>query len=503
MKLKKERAEKCEGNSRRGFLKGGVGLVAGVAAAQWLLGRAAAQQSAASPVTLENLRNANDRAILLKDGIVLSMDSQVGDFEKGDVLIQGKKIVSVGPNVPAPAHALVVNAAGMIVMPGFIDTHHHQFETPLRSILSDGLLGTAGDTVSTYQGMILGTFAPAYLPEDAHLGELVASLSQMSAGVTMTVDTSQVSLTPEHTDACIAGLQESGRRALFAYSTGPGAKSQYPQDIVRLRKQYFSSDEQLLTLALGDETNAERWKLARSVGAPIVSHIVNMSTLEPLAKAGLMGPDNEYIHCTRSGNETLWKTIADTGGKVSIAPAIEMQMRHGMPPIQAALDHGIRPSLSVDVECNMTADMFSIMRSAFTLQRALLNERALAGEQKLPSLVTCRDVIEFATIGGARVAHVDGKVGTLTPGKEADIILLGTERINTFPLNNVPGTVVTLMDTSNVEHVFIAGKIMKWQGKLVGIDLARLRQQIEKSRDGLLARTNQTRNFFGTCCAAG
>ncbi len=503
MKPKEERVEKCERNSRRGFLKGSVGLVAGVAAAQWLPGRAAAQQSAASPVTLENLRNPNGRAILLKDGIVLSMDSQVGDFEKGDVLIQGKKIVSVGPNVAAPAHTLVVNATGMIVMPGFIDTHHHQFETPLRSILSDGLLGTAGDNARTYQGMILGTFTPAYLPEDARLGELVASLSQMNAGVTTTVDTSQVSLTPEHTDACIAGLRESGRRALFAYSAGPGAKSQYPQDIVRLRKQYFSSDEQLLTLALGVEPNADRWKLARSVGAPIVSHIVNMSTLEPLAKAGLMGPDNEYIHCTRSGNETLWKTIADTGGKVSIAPAIEMQMRHGTPPIQMALDHGIRPSLSVDVECNMTADLFSIMRAAFTLQRALLNERALAGEQNLPPLVTCRDVIEFATIAGARVAHLDAKIGTLTPGKEADIILLATERINTFPLNNVPGTVVTLMDTSNVEHVFIAGKVKKWQGKLVGVDLTRLRSQIEKSRDGLLARTNQTRNFFGTCCAAG
>ena len=503
MKPKKELVKMREGNSRRGFLKGSVGVVASVAAAQWLPGRAMAQQSAASAVTLENLRNANGRPILLKDGIVLSMDSQVGDFEKGDVLIQGKKIVSVGPNVAAPAHALIVNAAGMIVMPGFIDTHHHQFETPLRSILSDGLLGVAGDTGSTYQGKILGTFAPAYLPEDARLGELVASLSQMSAGVTTTVDTSQVSLTPAHTDACIAGLQQSGRRALFAYSAGPGNKSQFPQDIVRLRKQYFSSDDQLLTLAMGVEANADRWKLARSVSAPIVSHIVSMSALEPLAKAGLMGPDNEYIHCTRSGNETIWKAIADTGGKVSIAPAIEMQMRHGMPPIQAALDHNIRPSLSVDVECNMTADMFSIMRTAFTLQRALVNDRALAGEQNLPPLVTCRDVIEFATIAGARVAHLDSKVGTLTPGKEADIILLATERINAFPLNNVPGTVVTLMDTSNVEHVFIAGKVMKWQGKLVGVDLTGLRRQIEKSRDGLLSRTNQTRNFFGTCCTAG
>jgi len=503
MRPKTEPVEEREGNSRRGFLKGSVGLVAGAAAAQWLTGSAVAQQNAASTVTLENLTNANGRAILLKDGIVLSMDSQVGDFEKANVLIQGKKIVSVGPSIPAPPHTLVVNAAGMIVMPGFIDTHHHQFETPLRSILSDGLLGTAGDTVSSYQKTIIGTFTPAYLPEDARLGELVASLSQINAGVTTTVDTSQVSLTPEHTDACIAGLKEAGRRVLFAYSAGQGSQSQYPQDIVRLRKQYFSSDDQLLTLALGDATNADHWKLARSVGAPIVSHIVDMSALEPMAKAGLMGPDNEYIHCTRSGNETLWKAIADTGGKVSIAPAIEMQMRHGMPPLQAALDHGIRPSLSVDVECNMTADMFSIMRAAYTLQRALVNQRALTGEQNLPPLVTCRAVIGFGTIAGATVAHLDSKIGTLTPGREADIIMLATDRINTFPLNNVPGTVVTLMDTSNVENVFVAGKVLKWQGKLVDVDVHRLRLQIEKSRDGLLARTSQNPNLFGTCCAAG
>ena len=490
------------GNSRRGFLKGGAGLIAGAAAVQLLPTPVTGQAAQNASGTLQALMNTNGRAILLKDGIILSMDPNVGDFEKGDILIRGKKIVSVGRNLDVLNSAIVVNAAGMIVMPGFIDTHHHQFETPLRSILSDGLLGTASDTVSSYQKTIIGTFTPAYLPEDARLGELVASLGQINAGVTTTVDTSQVSLTPEHTDACIVGLKESGRRVLFAYSAGQGAKSQYPQDIVRLRKQYFSSDDQLLTLALGNATNADHWKLARSVGAPIVSHIVDMSTLEPMAKAGLMGADNEYIHCTRSGNETLWKAIADTGGKVSIAPAIEMQMRHGMPPIQTALDHGIRPSLSVDVECNMTADMFSIMRTAYTLQRALINQRALAGERNLPTLVTCRDVIEFATVAGARVAHVDSKVGTLTPGKEADIIMLATDRINTFPLNNVPGTIVTLMDTSNVENVFVAGKVVKWQGKLVGMDLKRLRGDIEKSRDGLLERTKQRRNFFGSCCTA-
>jgi 5-methylthioadenosine/S-adenosylhomocysteine deaminase len=114
--------------------------------------------------------------------------------------------------------------------------------------------------------------------------------------------------------------------------------------------------------------------------------------------------------------------IADTGGKVSIAPAIEMQMRHGMPPFQTALDHGIQPSLSVDVECNMTANMFSIMRTTFTLQRALVNERSLAAEQNLPPLITCRQVIEMATIAGAKAAHLDRKIGSLTPGKEADLL---------------------------------------------------------------------------------
>src|SRR5213083_3032832 len=162
-----------------------------------------------------------------------------------------------------------------------------------------------------------------------------------------------------------------------------------------------------------------------------------------------------------------------------------MQMRHGMPPIQLALDHGIRPSLSVDVETNMAADMFTVMRSTFTLHRTLINERALAGEQNLPPLLTCHDVLEMATIEGARAAHLDHKVGSLTPSKEADIIMLRTDDINVFPLNNAPGAVVTLMDTSNVDTVFIAGKIMMWKGKLVGVDLKKLRRLADRSRDGI------------------
>jgi 5-methylthioadenosine/S-adenosylhomocysteine deaminase len=364
-----------------------------------------------------------------------------------------------------------------------------------------GVLGSPNDGKKIYQGVIQGIFTPVYQPEDAYISELVASLNQINAGVTTTVDTSRVSHTPAHGDACIAGLKESGRRVVYTYSPGLGPGTQYPKDLLQLQSQYFSSADQLLTLELNAAPNADNWALARQAGVPIICHIVGdrSGNFEAMGNAGLMGPDNEYIHCTQL-NETHWRMIADSGGKVSIAPAIEMQMRHGMPPLQTALDHRIQPSLSVDVECNMTADMFSIMPTAFTLQRALINERSLAGEQNLPQLVTCREVIAMATIGGAKAAHLENKVGTLTPGKAADIIMLSTDRVNVFPLNNVPGTIVTLMDTSNVENVFVAGKVIKWQGKLVGVDLNRVRSMIEKSRDAVLARAGYSADRFGTCC---
>ena len=183
-----------------------------------------------------------------------------------------------------------------------------------------------------------------------------------------------------------------------------------------------------------------------------------------------------------------------------IAPAVEMQEGHGVPPFQAALDHGIRPSLSTDVETSMTSDLFTIMRTAFTLQRMFINERRSNGEKNLPAWLTCRDVLEMATIEGARVAHLDHKVGSLTPGKEADIILLRTDDINVFPLNNAPGAVVTLMDTSNVDTVFIAGKIMMWKGRLLNVDLKRLRRLADRARDGILTRANYRPDLLNTCC---
>ena len=172
-------------------------------------------------------------------------------------------------------------------------------------------------------------------------------------------------------------------------------------------------------------------------------------------------------------------------------------MRHGMPPIQQALNHGILPSLSPDVDTNMTTDPFSLMRGAFCLQRALANDLAFnesnPGGLPVPQLVTSRQVIEMATIAGAAANRILDKVGTLTPGKEADIVVLDARNINTWPMNNVPGTIVTMMNPRHVRDVLIAGKVVYWKGKLVGWDIEGLLRQIERARDRVLARINGAR----------
>jgi len=231
----------------------------------------------------------------------------------------------------------------------------------------------------------------------------------------------------------------------------------------------------------------------------MVSHGVNNNTertLIELGGAGLLMPGDEYIHCTHLSSDA-WKLIKDSGGNVSLAVPIEMAMGHGMPPIQDALDHGVRPSLSSDVDVTMAQDPFTVMRAAFTPQRLLVLQRARKGEANLPPLLTCRDVLEFATVEGARCLTLDGKVGTLTPGKEADIVMLAADRINVWPLNNVPGAVVNLMNPMNVDTVFIAGKVRKWRGSLVGVDLPRVLRLAQEARDGVVRRANFAANLFG------
>jgi len=480
-------ASRDEKSSRRDVLRAGAGFIGAAVAAPMFSADAHAQGNDA-----ELARVLGQRRILIKGGVVLSLDRAVGDFAQADVLIEDGRIREVRPGIAA-ADATVVDAANRIVIPGFIDTHHHFYQGILRNILSNGLLNP------DYQRDIAGTLTAAYQPADVYAGELVTALGMIDHGTTTAVDTSQVQHTPEHTDAGIRALQEFGLRVVYAYSRGTGPAAQFPQDVMRLARTTFSSKDQLLTLALGASPDDGIFRAAREAGVPAVSHGVNKNT-EPalfgLARAGLLRPGDEYIHCTHL-SDAAWKLIRDTGGHVSLAVPIEMAMGHGLPPIQDALDHGIRPSLSSDVDVTMAQDPFTVMRAAFTLQRLGVLQRARAGAQNLPALLTCRDVLEFATVEGARCTGLERKVGTLTPGKDADIVLLKADRLNVWPLNNAPGAVVNLMNPSNVETVFIAGKARKWRGDLVGVDVPRVLRLIAEARDGVVRRSGFTVDLLG------
>lgn len=429
------------------------------------------------------------KRLLLKNGVILSVDAKVGDFDRADVLIEHGKIVAIQPNVSA-AGAMVIDCSNRIVMPGFIDTHHHCYQGQLRNVLGNGLLV---DYFRDIQGV-----TPRYRPEDAYIGQVLSGLRSIDAGITMVTDTSQVCHSPEHSDACIQGLTESGVRSLYAYSPGIGPKAMYPQDIERIAKRYFASRDQLLTLAQNCPVNSDVWAVGRKLGVRIFAHSVRGSVSSPdnvdkIAKAGLVKDDNTFIHFT-GATPAQMKMLKDAGASLSIAAPIEMAMRHGMPPVQLALDAGVRISLSSDVETTMAADMFTQLRSVFTLQRALVNERVLDGEKTSPPLLTTRDVVRFATIEGAHANGIGDRTGSLTPGKYADIILLRTDMPNVMPLNNAYGAVVTGMDTSNVDTVIIGGKIMKQNGQLLGVDWNRLRREAEQSRDFLYAHMGWARS---------
>lgn len=475
--------------------------------------------------------------ILLKGGIVMSMDPAVGDFWNGDVLIEGKKIVAVGTDLDA-SDAQIVECGGLVIMPGFVNTHHHQYYTAQRAVISDGVLfgpwpqesyfslheiTTTGRMITPGGDVIWDLGRSPYDPEDCYIAELLASVNQIDQGVTTGIDTSQCCHTPEHTDALIEGITASGRRTLYAYSYGRHDQPGYEfpgTGLERIKAQYFASDDQLVTLGLNPDHFmftgfvADDFDHARALGVPLVQH---GGPLPDAIASGRVGADCVYIHCTNPGNigplpPEVWKAMAENGSHVSIAPTVEMQMAIGLPPIQEALDHGILPSLSSDVETNMTADMFTIMRSAFSLQRMMSSLQQDQGSA--PRLLTCDQVLQMATVAGAKAAQVWHKAGSLTPGKEADIIMLDARAPNTAGFNNVPGAVVTLMDASNVTNVMIAGTIRKWNGALVDVDMRALAHRIEQSQERMLARVRAkplpadgmhsapgfTPPRFGSCC---
>lgn len=436
----------------------------------------------ASAADSELRRVQGARRILIKGATVLTLDPAIGDFPSADILIEGGKIKEVRPSIEASGNDLaVIDGKHRIVVPGFVDTHSHSYQGLLRGLLPNGVH-------ADYDREIQNKITFHYGPEDAYAGVLITALGLLESGTTTLVDISQVAHSPEHSDANIKALQDAGGRAVFAFSRGVGPKAQYPHDLKRLMKSYFNSGDQLLTPALAVSRDPKTYAMAREFGVHAVMHIrIESESLVELHKAGVIRDGDEFIHCAHL-NQDAWNVIRDSGGRTSHSVPLEMAMGHGTPAIQEALNNGVRPSLSGDHATTVGMDMFGMMRAAFGMQRVIVHQRKRNGEEHVPPLVTPRQVLEFATINGARVANLDHKIGTLTPGKDADLLMLRADRLDVWPVNNAYAAVVNQMSAAHVDTVFVAGKARKWHGQLTGVDQDHVRDLTQRSRDAVLQR---------------
>ena len=433
--------------------------------------------------------------LLIRNGFVVSMDPEVGHVSNGDVLVEDGKIAEIGRGLDV-SEAEQIDATGMIVMPGFVDTHRHTWQTPVRGVLPSC-------TLDHYFAVMLGSVGGHYRPEDVHIGDYAGSLEALNAGVTTLLDWSHISNTPDHSDAAIQGLKDAGIRAVYAHGMPTGgewwsfSELEHPEDIRRVRDTYFPSDDGLLTLAMAArqpgnsnfDVAKHDWALARELGILISVHVgmrlhnLHYNPVKDMHDLGLMGPDVCYIHMTDLTDQELdW--IAETGGRASIAPYVEMLMGHGPPPTGKLLSRGVRPSLSVDVVSSVPGEMFTQMRTALAYDR--ICEFTDTPDEAFAPKLGHRDVLEFATIDGARACGLDDRAGSLTPGKQADIVLLRTDAINTAPVVDPIGTIVIFSDTSNVDSVFVAGNAVKRNGQLVGHDLKSVFQKLDESRNHVL-----------------
>lgn len=437
---------------------------------------------------------------VLRGGHVLSMDPDIGDLPQGDVLIEDGRIAAVRPDISADAE--VLDMTGRIVIPGFVDTHRHTWEASIRNVAPDA-------TLDDYFVDILDTFAPLYTPEDVYAANLAGALECLNAGITTLVDWSHINNSPEHPDAAIRGLAESGIRAQYAYGSANTSLADYwfeskiaipGDDVRRIRGKYFASDDGLLTMALAtrgpgfclnDVVTAE-WALARELDIPITVHVAmgrlagRFGMVKQLNDLGLLGADTTYIHCCYLSEEE-WRMVADSGGTVSIAPQVELQMGHGWPPVMTAVEHGLRPSLSIDVVTTVPGDMFTQMRAAFGAERARVNADCWKANMPVPeTMLTARQMLEFATLNGAHVAGVEDRTGSLTPGKRADVVAVDATALNVAPVHDAAAAVTLSADVSNVDTVIVDGVIHKRDGRLVA-DVDRARRLVQESRDRLLA----------------
>ncbi|GII34258.1 amidohydrolase family protein [Planotetraspora mira] len=412
---------------------------------------------------------------LITGGTVVSMDAAVGDFDRGDVLIEDGVIVEVAERIDAP-DAAMIGATDRIVLPGFVDTHRHTWQTAFRGIGADW-------TFADYVVAVHGTLKPHYEPEDVYLGNMLGRLEALHSGVTTMLDWFHAAQSPEHADAALAGLRAVPGRSILCYGAGYRTDDQIDAEVRRVRSDV--PEDGLVTMALGLRGPGEATmnmvaadlKLAADLGLRTSVHVDGLTGGRPIAELrehGLLFDTTTFVHANGISDDEL-KMLADAGSSVSISPDVELKMGFGWPMTGRMLAAGLRPTLSIDDCPSVGGDMFATMRTAYAVQRGL------------DGGLNSRDLLKFATVDGARACGLAARTGSLTPGKDADIILLRADDPTVFPVTDPAGTVVAAGHPGLVDTVLVAGRVVKRDGRLVGVDLPALQSRLLESRNRIAA----------------
>ncbi len=385
--------------------------------------------------------------ILVRGGTAIDTDPI--SVTAADVLVEDGRIAAVGHDLPTPDDVTTIDASGMLVLPGFVDTHRHTWQAGIRATGPD--ISFAG-----YLDLVLGRLAPRYQPDDVYAGTLAGALECLDAGITTLVDWSHIQHTPDHTAAAVTALRDSGVRAVFGYCS--------PDPDARVLAARFEPGGDLVTPAMapfgpeiiGEEAALAEWRVARELDLPVTVHMGGNGAasaergLEFLKRHGLFGPRTMYVHGNHYTDDAL-RRIADSGGTISASPVVEVELGFGAPVTGRALAAGVPTGLGADTVVSGPGDMFSLMRATYCLER-------------LTSGFTTRDALRAATVVGGRVAGPD--VGTLGVGRPADLVLLRTDLLGMAPANDPVGAIVLSADTRAMDTVLVAGKVVKRNGTL-------------------------------------
>jgi len=441
------------------------------------------------------------KRLLIKGGAVISVDPSIGELRQGDVLIEGDTIVEVAPSIEADCEAL--DASGMVVMPGLVDSHRHLWQTGTRH---DSMDHVFWDLVATQWPQV----AARYRAEDVYATVLHGAADALSAGITTVLDWCHVVNTPEHAEENLRALREIGIRSCFLYGASMARKLhefegevEHEDSWAHARELYrreFSGSNGLITFGLAIqgpdvttmEITTEDCAAAREMGVPIAVHVgapegpEPMLSIKRMSNAGLLGPDINFAHCCNSTDEEL-RLLAAAGGTATACPSLDMAFGMGTPATGRMRDAGLRPAVGVDSVIGSSGDMFEELRLGMQYERLRRAQAVFAQGRDVKSVgelaFTTREALESGTINGAHAIWLGDKVGSLTPGKQADVILLRATDFNLAPLSDLIGGVVGGANSGNVDTVLVAGKIVKRDGKLVGIDVGRIHDLIVEARD--------------------